>query len=380
MPVARSLARAGIRVVAAGLRGDVIPHSRYCTQFTALPDDPEAQLAWLLTRPGGEVLLPCSDDTLEVMARAHEELTAHGYILPEASPAVVLAMLDKDQTYRLARQAAIPVPAWRTFRFEDGPPAELHLPDRPCVVKPVHRHRFQRVTGNPEKVIFAPTPEILRALVRELVGAGLDVMITEVVPGPDSALWSYQTYIDSEGAPLFELTIRKLRQEPPGFGVASLAVGERNPEVAALGRRFAAVTGLRGPVEIEFKRDCETGELELIECNHRLNFLVELVHHSGFDVALLTYARAVGEAPPTLGPARWGYRLWDPVSDLRGLRQQRQNRDVRLLEVIRSVARMPLCSTVWALDDPRPGLLGMGNIIRKRFARAGAGLLAKAEG
>src|SRR4051794_9649197 len=105
MPVARSLGRAGIAVHAAGGPTDAIRSSRYCSSYTDLGDGDgfqERGLEWLRTGPGEGVIMPSSDDCVELVARHRDELTELGYVPCDADDEVTLAMLDKGRTYELA--------------------------------------------------------------------------------------------------------------------------------------------------------------------------------------------------------------------------------------------------------------------------------------
>ena len=59
----------------------------------------------------------------------------------------------------------------------------------------------------------------LRRAFAETSVHGLEMIVTEIIPGPESAYCSMFTYLDETGEPLFLYTKRKLRQYPPGFGV-----------------------------------------------------------------------------------------------------------------------------------------------------------------
>jgi predicted ATP-grasp superfamily ATP-dependent carboligase len=240
------------------------------------------------------------------------------------------------------------------------------------VVKPLRRHRFKQLTGSGAKVLGTDETENVDGLVEELLHTGVDVMVTEVVPGADGSSWSYQAFVGPTGEPAMELTVRRLRQSPPHFGVASLAVAEPSAEVIELGRRLVRAAGLRGPIEIEFKRDSRDGRMTFIECNHRLNGLLELVHRSGLNVTLLTYRRAAGKPDPPSRSPTWGRGLWHPLLDWWAVRAYRSSGELTYLQVVRSLAGLRLCFTEWAADDPGPALASAGAVLR-RVARRQVG-------
>ncbi len=373
LPVVRSLGRAKVRLQALGDSGDLVSYSRHCDAFAATGHEAARWREWLASQDGGrgQVLLACSDEAVEFTARHSDALRADGYRLDTFDPDVALAMLDKDETYRRAAAGGFALPRWQTLRAGARAAQQVTELPLPCAVKPVHRHRFQARTGRHEKLFVVASKDELEATVHELLARDLDVMVTEVVPGPDTSLWSYHTYVGDDGECVGGVTVRKLRQEPIHFGVASLAVTEWNAEVADVARALVRHLRIRGPVEVELKQDATTGELKLIECNHRLNFLLELVHRAGYDLALLAYARAAGLPDPPRGRVRWGVRVWHPVMDFRALRGYRREGELTSWEWLRSIVHRDVCSTVWDRGDKAPGLVAAARVLRAVNRRRG---------
>ena len=81
----------------------------------------------------------------------------------------------------------------------------------------------------------------MRAALSRTVALGIEMIVTEIIPGRDDQFFSYYSYIDEEGEPLLHVTKRKLRQYPIWFGSGCFHATDRNPEV---GRAGAAL--LRG--------------------------------------------------------------------------------------------------------------------------------------
>ncbi len=63
-------------------------------------------------------------------------------------------------------------------------------------------------------------------------------MICELIPGPDSQLSRYYTYITHDGQALFHFTKRVLRRYPVNEGPASYHMTQWLPDTAELGKRF----------------------------------------------------------------------------------------------------------------------------------------------
>lgn len=356
--VARSLGPAGVPVHALGVPSDPVRRSRWCHSFTDLGAYVGVQERWLrwleADGPRGAVILPCNDDALELVARNRPRLVELGYRPIEADDDVVLAMLDKERTYELARAAGIETPRTATVRAEHDIHAALEDLLYPCALKPLQSHVFARHFGSRKVVLVGGRDEARRELVR-LLELGLEMMVTEIVPGPDDSYCSYYSYIDQNGEPLFHFTKRKLRQWPNHFGLGTYHATSREEDTRLAGLRFFQGVGLRGLGNVEFKRDARDGRLKLIECNHRLTAANELVRAAGLDLALLAYNRTLGRPPPPLQSYRAGLHTWHPLEDLRALHSYRASGELTVGPWARSLLA-PQRFSLLSASDPLPAL------------------------
>lgn len=323
-------------------------------------------LEWLRSgdAPAGAVLVPCNDDGLELIARHREELEARGLRPAEAGDDGVLAMLDKDRTREIALAAGIPAPRSVIVSSPGELEAALAELDWPVVLKPVRSHEFARHYGMGTKVLEGEEPATLARAFEEVSRLGVEMLLTEIVPGPEDAFCSYYSYLDERGEPLLHLTKRKLRQYPPRFGLGCLHVTDQSEEVAEAGLAFFRAAGLRGLACVEFKRDSRDGRLKLIECNHRLTLATELLRRAGADLPLFVYARAAGLPAPEIR-YRTGVSLWAPGRDVRALLA---DPDLGAGAWLRSVAR-PHTFLLASARDPRPALGSVGSKALRRLSR-----------
>lgn len=356
LSVARSLHAAGIEV-------HLLSHSRSCARFSRAVsgfvdvghEDPQAgMLHWLRSATVQGVVLPASDDGVELIARHRAELVACGHRPVEGDDEVLVAMLDKLKTYELATAHGIPAP--RVIRVPDEEALERVAAGItfPCVLKPAHSHLFAR-RGGTGKVILVSSASDLRREVARLAEVGLEMFVTEVIHGDADEYVSYYGYLDENGSSLVHLTKRKLRQYPPGFGTGTYHETTADPEVAEAGQRFLRAVGVRGLGNVEFKRDRRSGRLVLIECNPRFTMIDELIRAAGVDLALLSYNRVLGRPGPEVGAYRVGLHLWDPLTDMRALRDYRRRDELSVLAWARSLAhrqRLP----AFRASDPLPAL------------------------
>jgi D-aspartate ligase len=365
--VTRSLARLGVHVYALGDSTSEVRHSRLCGTFVDLGVDEGVQsrwLDWLSTGPRRGALLPCSDDGLELIARNRTILLEHGYVPFEADDEVALAMLDKYETYERARQLGIATPA--TFKPESRDALEQMMPavDFPCALKPVHAHVFHRRARVPEKLIVVQDADQLRAAFDSFTRLGLDLLVSEIVPGGDDQLPSYYTFLDEQGEPLLHFGTRKLRQFPPQFGHGCYRLSEWDDDVAELGLRFLQGVGVRGLAMVEFKRDARDGNLKLIECNHRFTSATELVRKAGIDLASFTYLRLVGRPLPRHVGFRQHVYLWCPADDLRTFLAYRKTGTLSLAGWLQSLLRRQHFP-IFDPRDPKPTLAYHWSLFRR---------------
>lgn len=367
--IARSLAPDGIEVIALGTTGaDPVRFSRHCHRYVLIRTHggrlPAAWLAWLQENAEGlrgAVLLPAGDEALELIAHHRAQLVGLGYHPFEADDQALLAMLDKGQTAQIACRADIPRPHTVVIRDDESLERAVTELGFPFALKPLHSHVLASRLSGWGKLEIAHDAQGLDGLMSELRAQGVDVLATEIIPGADDQLVSYYSYIDEHGEPLLHFCKQQLRAYPPRFGLSTYHRSFWDPEVVAAGLRFFSAAGVRGLVNVQFKRDARDGRLMLIECNHRFTAANELVRVAGINLARLTYDRALNRSTPAVGAARNDTRLWDPVNDTRLLLQLRDTGDITVRRWMASLLQrqhMPLLS----VDDPGPAAIHLPRV------------------
>lgn len=365
LSVARSLAAAGIPVYVLDQEKSPARASRAVRQFVNVGTDrpQERMLEWLTAAEFGAVVLPASDDGVELVARHRAELTAHGHRPVEANDDVLLAMLNKVQTYDLARRHGIAAPRIIRLVDQEGLEAALEHLEFPCVLKPDQSHLFARRGGGGAKVLMVGDASELRREFAHFSALGVEMFVTEVIYGESDEFVSYYGYLDADGENLVNFTKRKIRQCPPGFGIGTYHETTIDPEVAATGLRFLRAVGLRGLGNIEFKQDARDGKLILIECNPRFTMSNELARIAGVDLALLSYHRALLRPVAPIEDYRVGLHLWDPVRDMRALRSYHRQGELSAGKWATSLLHRQVFPA-FRLDDPGPAIVRAGGMIR----------------
>ena len=284
----------------------------------ALGDLVEA-VAERLPRRG--VLFATSDATSELVALRSEVFAKHlDFLVP---PAELLArILDKRAQYRAAEAVGVPIP------LTSFPDSEAELRgvasgfEYPCILKPYESHR----RGMTRKVVEVRSESELLAAYREHTGRGLRLMVQEIVPGGEDALFGYLGFWDAAGRERAWVTKRKLRQYPPGFGDGSYQVSATCDEVAELARDLLSALRYRGLVGVEFKRDPRDGVFRLMEINPRTVSGNQLAISAGVDFPWIVYRHLCGEVfeQPRFRPGvHYLNEEWD-IKAFLALRKQRK--------------------------------------------------------
>ncbi len=369
LSVARSLGRSGIRVFAIDQPDSYARYSRFC-EWIPLRYGSEPQKIWLdwLTGPGlkklrGAVILPCSDQMLEFIAK-YRSVLKNDYLMFEADDDVLLSMLDKQKSYALAKKAGVPTPEiWSAHTREDI----LNVMEQvtyPCALKPRVSHEF--IKHFPNKLLVIRDAREMMDTFNKVQALHLEMLVTEIIPGSDDAYCSYYSYLDQTGVPLFHFTKRKLRQYPNNFGLGTYHITDWNPEVAEMGLRFLKGVGYRGVGNVEFKRDPRDGQLKLIECNARLTLVTEMLTLSGINLPLFIYNRLTGRPLPPVNDYRKGLRVIRPLVDILAFRISHRRGEMSVWQWIRSILhRQHFLYFRWT--DPMPSLVRIYPLLQKQM-------------
>jgi predicted ATP-grasp superfamily ATP-dependent carboligase len=357
LSVARSLGRQGVTVYALADDPRCVLFSRYC-HWLPVPwagDDETSWTPYLLGPDSdwlrGAVLLACRDSGILTIAHNREAL-AQKFLLDDSNVPAQLCLLNKLSTYRAGVAAGVPTPRFWVVHGRDDVERLRASLVFPLLVKPLFSHRFGPVG---HKFLVADNFPQLAGAYDRVRAAGIEVLLMEMIPGPDSSLCSYYTYLDAHGEPLFHFTKRVIRRFPVGEGNGCYHITDWNPEVRDLGLRLFRHVGLRGLANVEFKHDPRDGRLKLIECNARFTAANCLVAASGLDLARLVYNRLVGLPLPPLEPYVREKRLWYPVGDTRAYLVLRRRKELTFWGWLRSLAH-PQIFVYFQWSDPGPAL------------------------
>lgn len=360
LSLVRRLGALGITMRASGPADCWGMYSRHCASAYPVPrtvSDSEFWSDLLLSGKApelkGSLIVYCSDSAIEFVARNRQAL-AKDYVLDHATSELQLALLDKRKTLELAHRAGVPAPQfWSVRNGEADLEAMRAIVQFPVMVKPIISHRFHKVFGRKLFIIEESFDELAEK-VRLCRQHGLEVMVTEMIPGPDSLLSSYYTYVDGDGRFLFDYTKRIIRRFPENRGLACYHVTDWLPETAEAGRKFFAGIGFTGIGNIEFKRDPRDNRLKVIESNARFTAAQELVVRSGAPIDLIYYCTATGQPGPHFASYENGLTYWYGARDFLAFLEMYRAGRIGVGEWVKSLFPMRHVSPLHSLSDPYP--------------------------
>ncbi len=334
---------------------DIAQHSRCVSAHESvegLAEHPERLLEVLERRRqewSGRVLFPSNDDALAALAQYRERLSAwYRVVAPDAE--IARYFLDKQLMVKAARDVGMDLPRCygpATMKTASNPDVQF-----PVVIKPNAGYRFAQRFG--AKLFVAHTRPELERCVAETAAARLEGLVFDVVPGSDSRIYVYCLYIDRAGEPGPGVVVHKLRQSPPGFGVARVAEtsiesrGFREPVVEMLRRM-----GFRGIAAAEFKLDPRDGKYRFFEVNGRAVLTNLLIRRAGLDLASHAWCDYTGERMPPTQPEGWPGMWINLHADLLYSALHRGEPRAGFAEWL-APYRRPWIEAAWSACDPMP--------------------------
>jgi len=326
----RSLGRSGIRVLAVDHRPSALGFRSKYAEPVLSPDpfEDEHRFVNVIRGLGDVVVFPTHDNVLNAIAKRADELEAR-------TPFPGWDLLERVQSKRAqldqARAAGVGVPLEDPGTF-------------PVVVKPDRSVEFKRRYKR-QAFRCETQAELDEALAKtEEYGP----IVQELVPGGDDALFTVGSYLTRDGDALGLFSGRKLRQTPPGIGTCRVGEAVWVQEVVDAALQLLRAFGYHGLSQVEFKRDARDGSYKLMEINPRLWQWHGLASACGVDLPRIAYADLTGETPPSANMngngKRWAITLLPGESP--------------------APQRPPYVDAVFAVDDPKPGLVHLARVAR----------------
>lgn len=275
----------------------------------------QALLAFAGSQPEPPVLYPQTDAAL-LLASRHRDVLAAAFRLCLADAGLIEQLVDKGPFQALAELHDLPIPPAQRLQPHSGQPApEIAVPF-PVIVKPVVRVSNWFSLGEQAKAMRVGGPDEWRDCWKQLAAVDVELLVQQLIAGPESAIESYHAYVDDDGVVAGEFTGRKIRTYPAHYGFSTSVEITDTPDVARLGRDVLRKLALRGVAKIDFKRD-ERGRLHLLEINPRFSIWHHPAALAGVNLPALVHADFTGSPRPGGQRAVRQVAWCQPLTDLR---------------------------------------------------------------
>jgi predicted ATP-grasp superfamily ATP-dependent carboligase len=315
------------------------------------------------------LLLPTNDHYIELLIARRAELAPH-FRFAGCYDGVAAELLDKQRFHALCRRHGLAAPGvWLLAAAQELDALAADIPC-PCLLKPALVHKARPFLRG-AKLLIARTRAELRRLAATLPRDSGAWLVQEIVPGPESQITLFGAYMDAAGHAQQGFVARKLRQYPPGFGSASLALSADCAETRALSQDFLQRIGFHGICGAEFKRDPRDGVLKIIEINPRPTLWFALSHAAGKRIALACARDLRGEPAPADAAQRDGVLWRYALKDLAAARFYRRRGADFVLPPPQTAAAAQANGRAWAVfdgRDPLPALMEPLLFLHKLFA------------
>jgi D-aspartate ligase len=309
------------------------------------------------------IVFPASDASLSVVSRHKAEIEAHGCQLACPEWEITRLFLDKIHTYELAEKIGVPVP--RTRLISSLEELEMHRDSfmYPCIVKPHQSHLFYASFHT--KMFLVNNADELSSRLQAALNAKLDVMVQEIVQGPDSNGANYNSY-HYHGQGLVEFTARKIRSGPPRFGSPRVLLTQDIPEIKEPGRKILTAMEFCGFQCTEFKRDERDGVYKLLDINGRHNLSSMLAIETGINFPYLHYQHlAANVLPEPLDYQKDVYWI-DLVRDLAYSLKYFGKEDNSLRDFLRPYFHQHVFA-ILSFKDPKPFIRRIAHLFKDRL-------------
>lgn len=365
--IVRSLHAAGVKVVgvdrtpggAADAHRWMSSHTRLCRKVFYERSGSDALLDCLLglgkSLPEKGVLFPSGDDQLLCISRNREALSQYfRFRVPDED--VVELLANKARFYPFVEERGIAIPRTFVDRLSDSIDDIADQIRYPCLLKPNLPDASWATNFAGHKVFPARNPGELKETFARVYPVYPDILIQEVVPGPDSNLYFSHVYMSEDLQPLALWTGRKIRQHPIHFGTSTMTETVNVEDVARDSVSILRELGCQGYASIEFKKDDRDGTYRIMEVTpgrtwypHYLGF------GAGVNIPYVWYRDLTGEPPLAADVASEGIRWIDEYRDIQASFSYWKSGELGFLDWLRSFRRLRVFAYA-SWKDPLPFL------------------------
>ena len=305
------------------------------------------------TLPAPGVLFPSGDSQLLCVSR-NRELLSDYYHYRAPDPELVELLADKARFYNFVEQRGVDIPITCTNASPDSIAKIASTLRYPSLIKPSIRDDNWAKHFAAQKAFPAQNADALIDLFHKIYSKHREIVIQEIVPGPDSNLFFSHAYLSEELEPLAIWTGRKIRQNPIHFGTSTMTETIWVDEIADTTISILKELRCSGYSSIEFKKDPSDGKYRIMEITQgRTWYPHYLGFGAGVNIPFIWYQDLLGKSIPAPRRAKEGVRWIDEYHDIRASYSYWKQNELSFLDWIRSFKGVKVFAYA-SLKDPLP--------------------------
>jgi D-aspartate ligase len=238
------------------------------------------------------VLLITSDKFISPVLK-NSELLRDFFLFNNSNNYITEKLSNKRTLMELAIKEQVPVPKTVFFNNIQSLDPEIEQLNYPCIIRPGRGKKWLEpplinfLKG--AKLIKVDNPAELVFWLDKISQLDDDLIIQEIIEGPDSNLLYLVCYIDSNQKCLGYFCGQKLRIIPIHFGSASYMKTVSAQPILDQALTFLKRTKYFGIAGIEFKKDDRDGIYKLVEINTRFGLWDIMGSKLGVDLFYIAY-------------------------------------------------------------------------------------------
>lgn len=308
------------------------------------------------------VLIHISENDIFRLHSIMPFLKEHFIVVPSDN---AINFLEKSDQLPLAIKAGFKVPKSVVLSNSNDIESVSEKLDYPIIVKPLARHTMGSFT---EKALIFDTQESFVEKISHLFDdKRTELIVQEYIPGDDTNVLIFMASCDSQGKVRACVSGRKLRQIPPGFGLMSSGVIDKNETMENISKKLCLLFKIGGFIGIEAKMRQGTEDLYYIETNFRPEAISALAETVGTNLVLDIYMNAIGQPCFASSPGPNGSYL-NLQYEIDAIRQLVHEGKAKWIELFRPMPR-PTAYSLFALDDPLPFLRWLAEAVWLKLLR-----------
>jgi D-aspartate ligase len=299
--ITRNLGSAGVDVYCVVEGADPVLFSRHCHKHFLIPNFAQGKNQFrsllkelskkITSRP--VIFATCDISTLILSDLKSEMKDDYYFVVPDRKVAEKLVM--KTKFYESLIQSNIPHPKVcvpKGIRELKILSKELKYP---IFIRPSVSQHFSTLFR--KKGFVANSDRELLKYFRIASEHKIDVMLQDIVPGPDTNIYGISGFFNKQSRPLAFFAYRRLKTWPPVFGnnslIESISLTKLSPLKETI-TRYLQSLGYYGIMEAEFKLDPRDNRFKLLEINARSWWQNSFPTKCGLNIVLKAYLEAIG--------------------------------------------------------------------------------------